>query len=183
MATFLPSETTTTTTSSTTTLYTHIDLIQEIVKTIIASLDIIGIYLILNRAVGDKEIKILGIGLGWSLGENILSRLAPLWMGARGLEFEWKYIQMAILSNINMLFYISLVTLVFLYSRKIIDELTKRNIRYQMVLFISFPLITEVVKRFFGIHNSWTILFIHTGLTIFGAIISYSMYIRHAKKL
>lgn len=141
MATFLPPETTTSTSS--TTLFTHIDLIQEIVKTIITGLDIIGIYFVLSKAIGDKDVKILGVALGWSLGENLLSRLAPLWMGARGLEFEWKYIQMALLSNINMVFYIAFVTLIYLYSKKSIDERIKITLRFHMGLFLCFPLITE----------------------------------------
>src|SRR3989338_11038381 len=101
MATFLPPEANTATSTA---LYTHIDLIPELTKTIIASLDIFGIWFVLSKSVGDRDVKILGVGLGWSLGENLLSRMAPLWMGARGLEFEWRYIQMAILSNISILY-------------------------------------------------------------------------------
>ena len=29
-------------------------------------------------------------------------RFVPLWVGARGVEFDWKYIQMCFESNINL---------------------------------------------------------------------------------
>ena len=80
------------------------DLSQEILKTIISSIDIIGIYFVLNSKAlqGDKDVKILSVGLGWNYGETITSKLLPLWVGATKLEFSWKFIQMAILANINM---------------------------------------------------------------------------------
>jgi hypothetical protein len=85
-------------------LVSHLDWIQEILKVVIAGVDIFGCWLLfkLRFGVSGSDIRILGTGLGWSIGENLLSRLAPLWMGARGLEFDWKYIQMSILANVNM---------------------------------------------------------------------------------
>ncbi|KAL0477209.1 5 TM domain-containing transmembrane protein [Acrasis kona] len=180
MATFLPPETTTTVASSDSTLHLRINLVQEFVKTVIAGLDILGVYMIINKAVGRNVVKIVGIGLGWSLGENLLSRLIPLWMGARGLEFEWKHIQMALLSNINILLYISFASLVYLYSRKIADSLT-RTLRIQMAFLISIPFIIECIKHLFGVYDSWTILFIHLVLVVLGAFISYGMHVKYSK--
>ena len=31
-----------------------------------------------------------------------MTRFIPLWVGARGTEFDWKYIQMSLESNINL---------------------------------------------------------------------------------
>ena len=46
-------------------------------------------------------------------------KIAPLWIGARGLEFDWKYTQESIEANISLLRYIGFVTAVWLYRRKI----------------------------------------------------------------
>ena len=35
-------------------------------------------------------------------------RFLPLWVGARGLEFDWRYIQMSLDSNITMVTTISI---------------------------------------------------------------------------
>ncbi len=36
----------------------------------------------------------------------ILNRCIPLWVGARGIEFDWKYIQMSFDSNISLVRYV-----------------------------------------------------------------------------
>lgn len=40
-----------------------------------------------------------------------------MWFGARGAEFDWKYIQKCLESNISLLHHIASVTLVWLWSR------------------------------------------------------------------
>ena len=47
---------------------------------------------------------------GWAMAELISMRLLPLWVGARGIEFSWKYIQLSFEANI------SLVSCVFVYN-------------------------------------------------------------------
>ena len=44
------------------------------------------------------------------MAELISMRLLPLWVGARGIEFSWKYIQLSFEANI------SLVSCVFVYN-------------------------------------------------------------------
>jgi len=78
-------------------------IVPELFKAIINCGDIVGIYLLLNmKRLGDGEIKILGIAVGWATAESLLRRLVPMWLGARQLEFNWEYIQMAIHANINL---------------------------------------------------------------------------------
>lgn len=36
----------------------------------------------------------------------VLNRCIPLWVGARGIEFDWKYIQMSFDSNISLVRYV-----------------------------------------------------------------------------
>ena len=42
------------------------------------------------------------VALGWATAELIMTRLVPLWVGARGVEFDWKYIQMSFDANVSL---------------------------------------------------------------------------------
>ncbi|PKU64723.1 hypothetical protein MA16_Dca020352 [Dendrobium catenatum] len=39
---------------------------------------------------------------GWAFADSVLYRLAPLWIGARGLEFTWEYIFQGLEANANL---------------------------------------------------------------------------------
>lgn len=39
---------------------------------------------------------------GWAFADSVLHRLAPLWVGARGLEFTWDYILQGLEANANL---------------------------------------------------------------------------------
>jgi hypothetical protein len=92
------------------------------VKSGINLMDAVGVYFIMNRNInisgsfGDKDVKILGIGLGWSTSESLLMQVAPLWIGARHLEFDPLYLQSSIEANINLLLNISFVSVVWIWS-------------------------------------------------------------------
>ena len=40
--------------------------------------------------------------IGWGTAEMVLTKVLPLWVGARGVEFEWTNIQSALDSNLNL---------------------------------------------------------------------------------
>lgn len=55
---------------------------------------------------------------GWAFADSVLHRLAPLWVGARGLEFTWDYILQGLEANANLVKYtIFLFRLLILSSR------------------------------------------------------------------
>ena len=37
--------------------------------------------------------------------ELAVTRIVPLWVGARGVEFDWKYIQMSFDANVSLVSY------------------------------------------------------------------------------
>uniref|UniRef100_A0A3B5LWR8 BOS complex subunit TMEM147 n=1 Tax=Xiphophorus couchianus TaxID=32473 RepID=A0A3B5LWR8_9TELE len=51
------------------------------------------------------EYKIMVAAMGWATAEHVMLRFLPLWVGARGIEFDWKYIQMSFDSNISLLLF------------------------------------------------------------------------------
>lgn len=78
-------------------------ILQEFVKCTADVIDIVGLYLIIHRGLSGKgEIRFLIGGLGWAAADVLATRLYPLWTGARGIEFDWKYVQMSVESNVNL---------------------------------------------------------------------------------
>jgi len=92
-------------------------LMTEFVKTSVDFGDIIGLSMVMNRVPGSGHIKVLITGLGWAAADLLLTRLLPLWVGARGLEFDWRYIQMSLDANVSLVHHLSMALLVWLWSR------------------------------------------------------------------
>lgn len=40
--------------------------------------------------------------VGWASAEFLTTKLIPLWVGAKGIEFDWKYTQLSLDSNISL---------------------------------------------------------------------------------
>ncbi|KAG0579416.1 hypothetical protein KC19_4G097000 [Ceratodon purpureus] len=73
---------------------TGFDLPQELLKGLIGFLDVAGLYYALtqvsHRSISQTH-KFQAVALGWAFADAVLHRLAPLWVGAKGLEFTWEY--------------------------------------------------------------------------------------------
>ena len=84
-------------------------------------LDVVGLHFVITRLLGKTDLKFLVAALGWTSAELIVTKLVlffvqnfdpmlrflfhrflPLWVGARGIEFDWKYIQMSLDSNVAL---------------------------------------------------------------------------------
>ena len=72
----------------------------------------------MSRVSGKASVKVLVAGLGWGFAELVLTRLVFLWVGARGVEFDWKYIQKSFDANISLLHFISLAGLTWMWSKR-----------------------------------------------------------------
>ncbi|XP_020297039.1 transmembrane protein 147 [Pseudomyrmex gracilis] len=93
------------------------DVFGEFLKSSIDLADLVGILLVLNSIPGKGHAKVLTAGIGWAGAEVLLTRFLLLWVGARGAEFDWKYIQKSLESNINLVQHITTAALVWLWSR------------------------------------------------------------------
>ncbi|CAM6088322.1 unnamed protein product [Calypogeia fissa] len=90
------------------------DTYQELLKALIGFLDVLGLYFALTQLTYrniSQTHKFQAVGLGWALADSLLHKLAPLWVGARGLEFTWDYLLQGIESNANLVFTVSLAAL------------------------------------------------------------------------
>ncbi|KAK8956938.1 hypothetical protein KSP39_PZI000193 [Platanthera zijinensis] len=86
-------------------------------KTLIGFIDVAGIYFALTQLTHrniSQTHKFQAVGLGWAFADSVLYRLAPLWMGARGLEFTWEYVFQGLEANANLVLNLSLSALVSL---------------------------------------------------------------------
>jgi len=92
-------------------------LTLEFFKASIDLADLIGMYIALSRIPGRGHSKCLTAGIGWGTAELILSRFLTIWVGAKGIEFNWRYIQMSFDANISMIQHIMTSALVWLWSR------------------------------------------------------------------
>ncbi|KAH9758465.1 transmembrane protein 147 [Citrus sinensis] len=115
----------------------NFDPYQELLKALIGFIDVAGLYFALTQlthrnisqnhkfqAVGlGGLVKTLNLKLqshyltsfsmlaGWAFADSVLHRLAPLWVGARGLEFTWDYLLQGLEANANLVLSISLAAL------------------------------------------------------------------------
>merc|ERR1719186_752720 len=93
------------------------DLVHDVFRATVDIADLVGIYFVMQRVAGKGSVKILVAGLGWAMAELVLTRLVFLWVGARGVEFDWKYIQKCLDANISLVHCISLAALVWVWIR------------------------------------------------------------------
>uniref|UniRef100_A0A0K8TQ29 BOS complex subunit TMEM147 n=1 Tax=Tabanus bromius TaxID=304241 RepID=A0A0K8TQ29_TABBR len=93
------------------------NFIAEILRSSVDIADLLGLAFVLSRIPGKGHSKLITAGLGWAAAEVILSRGLMLWVGARGAEFSWIYIQKCLESNISLIQHISTSTLLWLFSR------------------------------------------------------------------
>eukprot|EP00897_Mesotaenium_endlicherianum_P007282 jgi/Mesen1/6582/ME000336S05801 len=90
------------------------DPYQEMLKAAIGCFDVAGLYYALTQ-VTYRNIsynhKFQAVGLGWAVADSLVHRLAPFWVGARGMEFTWDFLLQAVESNAQLVLTISLAAL------------------------------------------------------------------------
>eukprot|EP00252_Welwitschia_mirabilis_P003189 TRINITY_DN1327_c0_g1_i1.p1 TRINITY_DN1327_c0_g1~~TRINITY_DN1327_c0_g1_i1.p1 ORF type:complete len:229 (-),score=34.58 TRINITY_DN1327_c0_g1_i1:192-878(-) len=90
------------------------DPYQELLKALIGLIDVAGLYVALTQLTHrniSQNHKFQAIGLGWAFADSLLHRLAPLWVGAKGLEFTWDHLLQGLESNANLVLTVSLAAL------------------------------------------------------------------------
>uniref|UniRef100_A0A182SNN4 BOS complex subunit TMEM147 n=1 Tax=Anopheles maculatus TaxID=74869 RepID=A0A182SNN4_9DIPT len=98
------------------------NFIAEFLRCSVDLVDFLGLAFVLSRIPGKGHSKLITAGLGWATAEVILSRGLMLWVGARGAEFSWIYIQKCLESNVLLVQHLSTATLLWLFSRHDLDK-------------------------------------------------------------
>ncbi|XP_020597080.1 transmembrane protein 147 [Phalaenopsis equestris] len=127
---------------------------QELMRTLIGFIDVAGIYFALTQLTHrniSQTHKFQAVGLGWAFADSVLYRLAPLWIGARGLEFTWEYIFQGLEANANLVLNLSLAALVSLmWLRKNKPKIVIPIIYACAVLLASMPSIVSYLRKALG---------------------------------
>jgi hypothetical protein len=131
-----------------------------------------------RNSFNDKEIhlKVLTVGLAWTLADSLASYMLYFLMNATGEEFKWEYIQSAILSNLDLIERIAVVALVQVY-----ESLRNKNK-------LNFPILIILIAKYFftgigfkyidGLHNDdpWSQLIAKGLYCLIFAFISKYLY-------
>lgn len=152
------------------------DVVGEFLKSTVDLADLIGIYFIMSQIAGKGHLKVMIAGMGWATAELIATRFLPLWVGARGVEFDWKYIQMSFDSNISLVQHITTATLVWLYSRNDLQKSLFPVVINLLALSCYKPLIVEVLIHAVGL-GSWTLLLAKLMFTSAVGLIALQLYL------
>jgi len=136
----------------------------EFLKSSVDMIDLVGIYFALARIPGRGHNKILATAVGWGAAELLFTRFLVLWVGAKGIEFNWKYIQMSLDSNVALIQHIATTALVWLWTR--------HDLRRNFVPLVSALLVLAVFKTLlvdsFSVHftlDPWTTLILKGVIT------------------
>ncbi|KRY33698.1 Group XV phospholipase A2, partial [Trichinella spiralis] len=149
---------------------------KELMKAMVDVLDVIGLYVVINRNWSGKgDARFLAAGLGWSSADSLATRVVPFWTGARGTTFSWKYIQMCLESNYNLVYYVALATFLWLWTRREIPTFMKIALRSILTFAVFKAFLKDLLMQYYGI-SSWILLIIHFLVTVFMALMAMAFY-------
>ncbi|KRZ82725.1 Group XV phospholipase A2 [Trichinella sp. T8] len=149
---------------------------KELMKAMVDVLDVIGLYVVINRNWSGKgDARFLAAGLGWSSADSLATRVVPFWTGARGTTFSWKYIQMCLESNYNLVYYVALATFLWLWTRREIPSFMKIALRSILTFAVFKAFLKDLLMQYYGI-SSWILLIIHFLVTVFMALMAMAFY-------
>ncbi|KAH3761633.1 transmembrane protein 147-like [Pelomyxa schiedti] len=139
LATFMPSVS----------AFLSFNVFQEVLKVVISWLDLCLMGVVLSNVPGKhKELRVLGVGLGWGAAEAIVLRIVPLWMRARAPEWDWSHLCSVLEANSNLLQAICFAQLVARYQ--LIPKLkTEKDSRKEILIVIAiYTLVSGVGESF-----------------------------------
>nr|ADD24262.1 Transmembrane protein 147 [Lepeophtheirus salmonis] len=152
------------------------DFFTEFLRLTVGLVDLVGIYLALQRIAGKGQVKIMIAGVGWAFAELFLTRVIFLWVGARGIEFDWKYILKSFDANISLVHFITLSCLIWLWMRRDIPKSVIPVIIGLLVMSSYKTLILDTFVHSFGL-GIWTALAYKAIVTLCIGLITLQLYV------
>ena len=145
------------------------DLTHDLMRSSISFVDVFGmsvclIYDFFGRSKHlSPDTRILGCSLGWVLGESVIQRFVPLWVSARKTEFLWENILMSAEANVNIILYLSFMTMVWVFSRRDLPSTTKYFVVFAGMICMFYPSIIGVLSTLL---NEFEVLGARAGLSL-----------------
>lgn len=133
--------------------------------------------LILSRIPGKDHNKLITTGFGWAVSEVVITRLLNLWIGAKGAEFSWIYIQKCLESNILLVQHISTATLVWLFTRNNLNKGIRPSVIFLLAATTLKPLWLDSTLNAFNLGvGPWLSLAFKALCTIFNGLLTLNIY-------
>lgn len=154
----------------------NVDAIGEFFRCTLDLSDLFALHFIMSWVAGKGEMKFLVAGIGWATAELVMTRFLPLWVGARGMEFSWKYIQMSLDSNIRLVQHITTAMLVWIWSRHDLKKTLFPVVIAMLAIGCYKPLILIAFAEILAI-KSWTLLAVDAFMTLAVALTSLQFYV------
>lgn len=82
-----------------------------------ALIDLVVVFFIVQHS-SRSEFNVLTAGMGWSVAMLLSSKYVPIWVGTRGLEFEWRYLCLSFQANLELVLTFVLFHTLWLLLRK-----------------------------------------------------------------
>jgi len=160
----------------------QIDILGEFLKSTMDLSDLLGLHLLMLRIPGSGELKVLVAGLGWASSEFLTTKLLPLWFGARAIEFNWIHTQQSFDTNINLVLYLTIAALIWLFSRTDLQKVYVPVVVILLGLCSYRPLVLEVVSYMFGL-SSLSLLVFNVVYTVGIGGLALLIYVNKVKTL
>nr|CAH8830644.1 unnamed protein product [Trichobilharzia regenti] len=81
-------------------------------------LEIFVISLIVRGTFCRNEFNVIASSLGWSVSSLVATKYIPIWVGTRGLEFDWSYLCLSYEANLDLVDTFVVFYTVWLLSRR-----------------------------------------------------------------
>jgi len=153
------------------------NFLNDFLRATVDMADLIGIYLVMSRVSGKGSVKVLVAGLGWAFAELLLTRLVFLWVGARGVEFDWRYIQKSLEANISLLHFTSLAALVWVWAKRSLTSPSLHSVTVLLTLLTSYKgLMLAAVTHQLSL-SSWAALALEGLLSLCLGTVTLQLYL------
>mmetsp|Transcript_29077 Transcript_29077/g.40153 ORF Transcript_29077/g.40153 Transcript_29077/m.40153 type:complete len:221 (-) Transcript_29077:265-927(-) len=150
--------------------------LQEGVQGVIGLLDVVGLYFALRHSSGPAlSDKLQAVGLGWGLGNAVLTRLAAL-SGARSMEFSWTFLMQGGHANANLVHSVSFAAVVSMgFVRKNKSSAMAPLLYCSMFLHALFPTLLSCIQQLFGLTPASSLV-VDCMLSLATAFSSWQLY-------
>lgn len=111
--------------------------------------DVIGLHLAISYFISGKgAIRFFTAGFGWSAAHSIANYFIGFFFCARSAGFEWTFVQNALNSNFDLIFYISMSTLIWLFNRLDFQQSMRNFVGLLIILCVFYNVIYQFVFFF-----------------------------------
>ena len=110
----------------------------------------------------------------------IISKFLHLWFGARGIEFDWRYMQLCLDSNFILLQHVVTATFIWLWARQQLSSRMTSCVSMLLLTTCYKSLVLNQVKFICG-YNDWVALLVNGLFTLGCAFSCLYMYVSVTK--